>query len=118
MQQKTEPRLTGKEHYTLEVSNPVSVPAQTTLQRAPRLADLNGKTVCEVWNGSFKGEVTFPVIRELLRKRYPHVKVIPYTEFPTQRIQGSTRELQERVQTAVTLAVEKSCDAVISGNGG
>ncbi|MBI2906677.1 MAG: hypothetical protein HYX92_03355 [Chloroflexi bacterium] len=84
---------------------------------APRLSDLNGKTVCEVWNGAFRGNVTFPVIRKLLEKRYPGVKVIPYTEFPLQDFHGTTGQLLERVKAMVDLAIQKGCDAVISGNG-
>jgi hypothetical protein len=49
---------------------------------APRLDTMEGKTTCELWNESFKASITFPVIREFLEKKYPGIKVIPYTEMP------------------------------------
>ena len=51
----------------IEVVSPVGGEfiGQTTI--APRLHDLAGKTVCETWNGLFKGDFTFPIIRKLLQ---------------------------------------------------
>ena len=86
---------------------------------APKHFDtLNGKTVCEIWNGLFRGNVTFPIIREMLKKRYPDVKVIPYTELPVtpinvQGVADSARRL-EAVKVALK---EKGCDVVISSQG-
>ncbi|MBI1991424.1 MAG: hypothetical protein HYS65_17270 [Betaproteobacteria bacterium] len=40
---------------------------------APRLDTLDGKTVCEIWNGGFKADVMFPIIEQMLRERYPTV---------------------------------------------
>jgi len=85
---------------------------------AKKLDTLNGKTVCELWNGDFKGDFTFPIYRELLKERFPEVRFVPYTEFPYSSIRGTPahqRELEERM---VALAKEKGCDAVITGNGG
>ncbi len=86
---------------------------------APRLDTLEGKTVCEIWNGGFKADVMFPIIDEMLRARYPGVKIIPFTEFP-----ATTITSMESVKKAATLEairtalLEKGCDAVITGNGG
>ncbi|MBI2906672.1 MAG: hypothetical protein HYX92_03330 [Chloroflexi bacterium] len=99
------------------VVSPRGEPTVEVAGSAPRLSDLSGKTVCEVWNGGFRGFVTFPIIRELLQKRYPGVKVIPYTEFPIQDVHGNTDQLLERVRAMVELALQKGCDAVITGNG-
>lgn len=81
------------------------------------VSDLSGKTVGEMSDGLFRSDVTFPMIRELLQKRYPGIKVIPYTEFPIQDVRGNTEDLLKRAETAAALAVERGCDAVISGNG-
>ena len=81
---------------------------------APRLADLNGKTVCEVWNGRFRGDALFPIIREQLKKRYPGVKVIPYTESSLLEVSGDTDELCESLLESL---LQKGCDAVIAGVG-
>ena len=48
---------------------------------APRLADLNGKTICELGNAKWEDHRIFPVLRELLKKRFPDIKIIPYTDF-------------------------------------
>ncbi len=98
----------------------VSPRGETTVEvvaSRSRLGDLSGKTVCEIWNSSFRGDVTFGVIRELLQERFPQVKVIPYTEFPQTSVQGGTNQLLEKVDAAIALAKEKGCDAVITGNG-
>jgi hypothetical protein len=82
------------------------------------LPDLNGKTICEVTNGQFRSNFTFPIIRELLKKRYPDIKIIPHDEFPVQLVSLNSEEILERVKTTITLLLEKGCDAVITGNGG
>ncbi|MBI2910091.1 MAG: hypothetical protein HYX92_20815 [Chloroflexi bacterium] len=61
--------------------------------------------------------MTFPIIRELLQKRYRDVKVIPYTEFPLQSVVGTTSGLRQRVDETLALALQKGCDAMITGNG-
>ena len=101
----------------LEVVSPAGINAVKISGAAPRIDDLNGKTVCEVWNGVFKGDITFPMIRKLLKEKYPGVKIIPYTEFyhlPGSDVPQHQRELAQRI---VAAAREKGCDALISGNG-
>lgn len=100
------------------VASPVGQLAPTVKRQrtAPRLSDLKGKTVCEVWNGMFRGDVLFPAIRELLKKRYPGVKIIPYDEFPTMPHSfAEMAKIQESIKQAVP---QKGCDAVITGVGG
>lgn len=94
----------------LEVYNPTGA-VDITEVFAPRLADLNGKTICELSNGSWQDTRTFPVIRELLQKRFPRAKIIPYTEFARGRAEVETDE-------NIDLVVKKGCDAVITGNAG
>ena len=45
-------------------------------EAAPRLNDLAGKTVGEIWNGVFKGNDTFPIVREMLKWKFPGINVI------------------------------------------
>ncbi|MBI2910263.1 MAG: hypothetical protein HYX92_21685 [Chloroflexi bacterium] len=99
------------------VLSPVGEPTVKVVGGAPRLENLNGKTICEVWNGGFRGQVAFPVIRELLQRRYRDVSIVPYTEFPIQDVIGSTERLQELVEIVVRLAKEKGCDAMITAMG-
>lgn len=101
----------------VSVASPEGERAVAAVRRAPRLPGLDGKTVGEIWNGVFKGDLTFPLIRARLVAQYPGLKVIPYTEFPhAPGGDDPARQRQRAVQLA-TLAREKGCDAIISGNG-
>lgn len=83
-----------------------------TLKQRP--VDLNGLTVCELSDYGFKAEVIFPLIRKLLKQRYPDIKFIDYSNF------GNTHGVQEdEVITGLPEKLQKfGCDAVISGVGG
>ncbi|MBI4331373.1 MAG: hypothetical protein HY673_08845 [Chloroflexi bacterium] len=72
---------TSPNKLTLEVYDPTGA-VEVTRVHAPRLADLNGKTICEISNDSWDYYRTFPLIRELLRAQFHDLKIIPYTEFP------------------------------------
>jgi len=85
---------------------------------APRLDTLNGKTVCEVWNEDFKGDIMFPMYRELLRERFPDVNIVPYTEMPFAVLKGTPSYQREVLQQIIARLKEKGCDALITGNGG
>jgi hypothetical protein len=100
-----------------DVVSPAGLEAVRAQGAAPRLDDLNGKRIGEVWNGVFKGDLTFPRIRALLKERYPAVTIVPYTEFPHAPGSDHPAEQRERAQRLARLAKEKGCDAVISGNG-
>jgi hypothetical protein len=101
----------------LAVVCPAGAAAVKVSAIAPRLDDLNGKTIAEVWNGVFKGDITFPVIRKLLQAKFPGIKIIPYTEFyhqPGSDVPAHQRELAREI---VATARRHGCDALISGNG-
>ena len=102
---------------TITVLSPEGLQAIERCGPAPRLDSLKGKTVCESWNGVFKGDVTFPIIRAQLEERYPGVRIVPYTEFP--HAPGTDNPARQRAlaQEIAALAKQKGCDAVISGNG-
>lgn len=102
-----------------ETISPLGEPA-IKAKWVPRHFDtLNGKTVCQIWNGGFRGQVTFPIIREMLQKRYPDIKVIPYTEFPTTPLHiHSVEEMAKKLEAVRIALLEKGCDAVISAQGG
>ena len=102
----------------LEVVLPLGKPSANPKSLAARLESLEGKTICEIWNGGFAGEISFPIIREMLRERYPGLRIIPYTEFPLVTINSLWPERKARTLEAVRKTlVEKGCDAVITGNG-
>jgi hypothetical protein len=60
----------GLQMEKMQVVSPAGVSALKIVGANPRINDLNGKTVCEVWNGVFKGDVTFPIIRKLLKEKF------------------------------------------------
>ena len=101
-----------------KVVSPIGEAAVEMAPHAPRLKTLEGKTICEIWNGGFKGDETFPILRGMLKERYPDIKIIPYTEFPLTSIASLGPATIETVLGAVKEAILKNaCDAVITGNG-
>ncbi|HIJ56366.1 MAG TPA: hypothetical protein HPQ03_09605 [Deltaproteobacteria bacterium] len=98
--------------------SPVGVKLVDKQSVAPRLDTLEGKTIGETWNMDFKGDIMFPIYRELLKERFPGVKIVPYTEFPRSVLSGMPEYQKEVSQQIANSAKEKGCDAMISGNGG
>ncbi len=109
MQQSFIPNMTAPGPVTLEVFAPTGA-IEVTEIHAPRLPDLRGKTICEVSNASWEAERTFPLIRKLLKERFPGCKIIPFTEFV-----AGNREL-ESAGTIGDEVVKKGGQAVILGN--
>jgi hypothetical protein len=64
-----------------DVLSPLSRKAIRTTAAAPRLPDLNGKTVCELWDRIFRGETIYPLVREYIRKRFPGVRFVSHEAF-------------------------------------
>ena len=101
-----------------KVVSPIGESSARITTMAPRLDTLAGKTVCMVWNHSFKADVTLPAIAEALKERYPDIKTIPYDEMPMAPLPespGGPRKESEALQAAFKA---RGCDAVIAGNGG
>jgi hypothetical protein len=95
---------------TLEVFDPTGA-IEVTVTHAPRLDTLEGKTICEVGDGLWEDDRTFPLIRELLQNAYPTATIIPYTRFPSGTENIDTDALQEAILAA-------GCDGAILGNAG
>ncbi len=93
----------------LEVLYPTGVIEVTQLHSA-RLPDLHDKTICELSNARWEAERTFPVIRQLLQKRFPDAKIIPFTEFIVGKIEI------ENAENIGEMMRKKGCQAVITGN--
>ncbi|MDB5926413.1 MAG: hypothetical protein JWN13_5349 [Betaproteobacteria bacterium] len=102
---------------TLHVVSPEGLEAVKHMDAAPRLDSLEGKTIGEIWNGVFKGDVTFPIIRALLKEKYPGIRIIPYTEFPHAPGTDNPARQRELAREIAARVREKGCHAVISGNG-
>ena len=106
------------EEEKYEVVNPVAERHIERINMAPRLDTLEGKTICEIWNESFKANITFSTIRELLKKKYPGIKVIPYTDMPISHNMEDPGITNAPSEALIAALKEKGCDAVISGNAG
>ena len=102
---------------TLTVYNPTGA-TEVKQVFAPRLADLNGKTICELSNNAWEAPRTFPAIRELLKRQFPTAKFIPYTEFPYGPGSAGGGSYAMDDDKIVKLVKEKGCQAVITGNAG
>jgi hypothetical protein len=96
-----------------EVLWPSSPKAVRRSNAAPRHNDLNGKTICEMWDVLFRGETIYPLVREYIKKKFPGVKFVPYTEF------GNFHGAREHQVTADLPARLRAhgADAVIVGIG-
>jgi len=98
-----------------EVLNPVGETSAKQESSADRVHDLNGKTICQVTNGHYKADVVLPAVGELVKKRFPGAKIIPWTEFP---IIDTLSDVEARLKEFSRLLREKGADAVISSTGG
>lgn len=98
-------------HY--DVLWPLSRKVVSATAPAPRLRDLDGKTVCELWDMIFRGETIYPLLREHIKARFPGVKFVEHSEF------GNFHGARERMVMAGLAEQLRNhgCDAVIVGIG-
>lgn len=103
----------SKASVTLEVYNPTGASEVTSLH-ASRLETLEGKTICEVSQEpdgqSWEARRTFPFIRELLEKRFPNIKIIPFSQFPDKPGSADTGGGIGKI------GKEKGCQGFVVGN--
>jgi len=88
----------------------IDIPAPVAAQGLP---DLSGKTVAELWDNIFRGDVAYAQLREHLRARYPGIRFVPFSEFGN--IHGPRqRDILDALPGRLR---EHGVDAVISGIG-
>jgi hypothetical protein len=104
----TTPVATAQGPVTLKVYNPTGG-FEVTQTFAPRLADLNGKTIC-LMGHSWEADRTFPLIMSLLQKQFPAAKFVDNNKLP-----NWTTSIDPKMVDAVKAA---GCQAVIVGNAG
>ena len=100
------------------VVSPEGLPLGATGRVSRQLESLEGKTIGEVYNNHFKGELMFRTYRRLFEEKYAGIKVVPYDEFPIVYVGGDAASQKKIAKEIAALAKEKGCDAIISGNGG
>ena len=103
---------------TMKVISPEGLPLSATGKVSQPLNDLSGKTIGEVYNNHFKGELMFRTYRRLLEQRYPGIKIVPYDQFPIVYVGGDAASQKRIAKEIAALAQEKGVDAIITGNGG
>lgn len=79
---------------------------------ARRLSTFEGKTVCELWDGLFRGDAIFLTFEKRFSERYPGVKFVRWTDFPRD---GDHDFPDWKVHP--NLLAEMGCDAVIVATG-
>jgi hypothetical protein len=87
-------------------------PRQTGIKPlAGRLESLNGRTIAQIWDYLFKGDVVFAHLEEAIKAQFPAVKFVSWREF------GSTHGGDEKDAIAAFAKrfKERGVDAVISG---
>jgi hypothetical protein len=100
------------------VISPEGLPLGATRNISRHLDTLEGKTIGEVYNNHFKGELMFHTYRRLFKEKYGGVKIIPYDEFPTVYVGGDPASQKKIAREIAAIAKAKGCDALITGNGG
>ena len=100
------------------VISPEGLPQGAIRNVARHLDTLDGKTIGEVYNNHFKGELMFETYRRLFKEKYQNVKIVPFTEFPLVYVGGDAATQKKIAQEIAALAKEKGVDALITGNGG
>ncbi len=103
-----------------QAADPVSLPVfdptgayEVSVLHAARLADLNGKTICELSDYNWEWQATFPVIRELLQKQFPTITIVPWDQMNL-----NSRTEMEDLARVTKMVTEKKCHGVIIGNAG
>lgn len=96
-----------------DVLSPLPRKAVQSSAAAARIPDLNGKTVCELWDVIFRGETIYPLVREHIRARFPDVRFVGYEEFGN--FHGA-REAQVSAEIPAKLRAH-GADAAIVGIG-
>jgi hypothetical protein len=90
---------------------PRSPRQQLMRELAPRLDSLEGKTVAQLWDELFKGDVVFDLLEEGLKQRYPGIRFVSWREFGSTH-GGNEREVLAKLPERLR---ELGVDAVVSG---
>ena len=97
----------------VEVVWPSGKFAQPSQPLAPRLDTLEGKTICELSNGVFYFDKTWPLIQQLLSKKYPGIRFVGWEEFG----KFYSKEEMSLLEALPGKLAQYGCDAVVSGRG-
>jgi hypothetical protein len=103
---------------TMKVISPEGRPLAAAGATSRHLDTLEGKTIGEVYNNHFNGELMFKTYRRLFSEKYPGIRIVPFTDFPIVYVGGDAASQKKIAKEVAAIAKEKGCDAIITGNGG
>ena len=66
---------------TFQVVYPIGAQMIQEKKIAPPIPDLNGKTICQIWNYAFRGDDTFLMLEKLSNQNLSDIKFISYKKF-------------------------------------
>jgi hypothetical protein len=89
----------------LEILNPIAQTVHQTIPAAPRLSELQGKTIGLYWNMKAGGDVALARVAEHLTAQYPNLKVKDFV--------GSVGHMMRHLTAADADRVAQECDAVV-----
>ena len=104
--------------HTVRVISPEGLPLGPTGGVSRPLDTLKGKTIGEVYNNHFKGELMFQTYRRLFEEKYPGVRIVPFDQFPIVYVGGDAASQKRIAKEIAAIAKANGCDAIITGNGG
>jgi hypothetical protein len=93
----------------LVVANPIAQSTVQTIAPAPRLTDLNGKTIGLYWNIKAGGDAALDRTEEVLSDRYPAAKFV--------RLIGSIGSTVRHLTPKDGDHIAATCDAVVGTTG-
>ncbi len=102
----------------LGVISPEGLPLGAAAAASRPLESLEGKTIGEVYNNHFQGELMFQTYRRLFHAKYPGIRIIPFDQFPIVYVGGDAASQKKVAREIAALAKERGCDAILTGNGG
>ncbi len=107
------PIATAQTPVSLKVYDPTGA-IEVTQLHAPRLSDLNGKTICLVSDEMWEAQRTFALIADLLQKQFPTAKIIAQDKFSM----GTTGQRNVENPLVAEKVKAAGCEAAIVGNAG
>ncbi len=101
-----------------EALSPIGEKTVDVVHAASHFSDLNGKTICELDGGVFRANETLPIIRALLKKRFPAAKFNEAgTIFSPGSYEQAAKIRDKSLADLKAALLQHGCDAVITGNG-
>jgi hypothetical protein len=85
-----------------EIIVPTGEIQKARIDPAPRITSLDGKTVVLRWNGKNNGDVALNHLGDLLKKKYPTVKIVKsYEQDPGINIISASTQNSEKITTFI-----------------